>query len=294
MTGRLAPTPSGALHLGNACAFAAAWLSARSQGGRLLLRMEDVDRERARDDLADGIRRDLDWLRLHWDEEVPAQAARNYAPWLERLPTYRCVCTRKQLGGGVYAGTCREAGHGEGAVRFPLPPGELVFVDGRFGPQRVDPREFGDPVLRRRDGLHTYNLAVVADDILDGVSEVVRGADLLGFTGVQIRLWEAFAATPPRFVHAPLVLGPDGKKLSKSHGAMGIEALRAAGWGPKDVWRTVLPWLGLAGHDDLAGAARVFDPATGPLGPLRLQWTEPGCPSPAQGVSWHPDGRGTA
>ena len=294
MTGRLAPTPSGAVHLGNATAFAAAWLSVRAQGGRLLLRIEDVDTVRARDELADGIRRDLDWLGLHWDEEVPPQSARDYAPWLARLPTYRCVCTRKQLGGGPYVGTCRDAGHEDGAVRFRLPPGELVFVDGAFGPQRVAPLAFGDPVLRRRDGLTTYNLAVVADDIADGVTEVVRGADLLDYTGVQIRLWEAFAATPPRFVHAPLVLGPDGKKLSKSHGAMGIEALRGAGWTPRDVWRSVLPWLGLPGHDDLRMAVSAFDAATGPRGPIHVSWADPGCPSPTQGVSWVAHGRETA
>jgi glutamyl/glutaminyl-tRNA synthetase len=284
--GRLAPTPSGRLHLGNVCAFGAAWLSVRSRGGRLLLRIEDVDGGRARNELADGLRRDLDWLGLGWDEEVPPQSARDYQPWLARLATYHCVCTRAQVAGGPYPGTCRESGHDDGALRFRLPPGEVDVLDRRFGARRVDPLAFGDPVLRRRDGVYTYNLAVVADDIADGVSEVVRGADLLDFTGVQVRLWEAFGATPPTWLHAPLVLGPDGKKLSKSHGALAIGALRDAGWGPRDVWRAVLPWLGLPGHEELGAAARDFRPEAGPLGPITITWGENVCPTPERGVSW--------
>lgn len=278
VTGRLAPTPSGRLHLGNACAYAAAWLSARAAGGRLLLRIEDIDVTRARDELADGLRRDLDWLGLRWDAEVPRQSTRDYAPWLERLGdrVYRCVCTRARLGGGPYPGTCRHAGHTDGAWRFRLPPGEVHVADRRFGDRDVDPNAFGDPVLRRRDGVWAYNLAVVVDDVRDGVTEVVRGADLLDFTAVQIRLWQAFGAAPPTWLHAPLVLGPDGRKLSKSHGSLGVAALRDAGWSPERVWAAVLPWLGLDGVARLDDAARRFSPGAGPRGPIRLLGTDPG------------------
>jgi glutamyl/glutaminyl-tRNA synthetase len=266
--GRLAPTPSGHLHLGNTTAFAAAWLSTRSQGGRLLLRVEDVDVGRARKAVVESQKRDLAWLGLHWDEETPAQSTRNYVPWLTRLAasTYFCTCARRS---GPYPGTCRDARHTAGKVRFRVPAGEVAYVDRRWGTRRADPTEQGDPVLRRADGVFAYNLAVVADDIADGVTEVVRGADLLDHTAVQIRLWEALGATPPTWLHAPLVLGPDGKKLSKSHGSTHLGALRDAGWTASDVLRVVLPWLGLDG-DDLDDAARAFDPTKGPLGPIRI------------------------
>lgn len=264
--GRLAPTPSGAIHLGNACAFAAAWLSARAARGRLLLRIEDVDRERASPQIADAIRRDLSWLGLSWDEEVAPQSARDYRPWLARLSsqTYHCRCTRAMTAavGGVYAGVCRDRGWPSGAVRFRLPDRTVVFDDRVRGTQAVSLGSLGDPVLRRRDGEFAYMLAVVADDIADGVTEVVRGADLLETSAAQICLWEALGGTPPTWLHAPLVVGPDGRKLSKSHGALAIGALRAAGWRPGDVWRVVLPWLGLSGVATLEDAVPRFDPDT--------------------------------
>lgn len=270
--GRLAPTPSGALHLGNTVAFAAAWLSSRAVGGSLLLRMEDVDGGRARQAVADQIRRDLEWLELHWDREVAPQSTRDYLPWLARVPqTYRCTCTRAQIAGRPYANTCRAAHHAEGAVRFRVPDAPVRIDDRKYGLREVLPETQGDPVLWRRDGVPTYNLAVVADDIADGVTEVVRGADLLEFTAVQVRLWEAFGAVPPTWMHAPLILGPDGKKLSKSHGAIGVQALRDQGWEPADVWRLVLPWLGLR-VDNLAEATPLFDPSVGPRGPIRVSW----------------------
>lgn len=283
VSGRLAPTPSGHLHLGNATAFAAAWLSARSQGGRVLLRIEDVDTTRARAEVEEEQRDDLRWLGLDWDEEVPRQSARDYAPWLDALDSYFCTCTRKdvQASGGVYPGTCRDAGHGLGKVRFRLPPGEVVFADAKWGAQRGTPE--GDPVLRQADGVYAYNLAVVADDIADGVTEVVRGADLLELTPLQIRLWEGFGATPPRWVHAPLILGPDGRKLSKSHGSLHLGAMRDAGWTAAEVRRVVLAWLGMQGDAlDPDG----FDPARGPRGPIRID----SIGSPREGVSWVDEG----
>lgn len=276
LTGRLAPTPSGELHLGNTLAFGAAWLSARSAGGRLVLRIEDVDRGRARSPIAEGQRRDLRWLGLEWDEEVRPQRERDYLPWLRQIAhrTYGCRCTRRALEERTCPCPTLDLPLENHTVRFRLNPGVLRFVDRKHGAIEVDPTAFGDPVLRRRDGVFSYNLAVVADDIADGVTEVVRGADLLPYTSVQIQLWEALGAAPPTWLHAPLVLGPDGKKLSKSHRATEIRALRDGGWTPEAVWRAVLPWLGIDGTGDLREAILRFDPSAGPRGPVtspRLQ-----------------------
>jgi glutamyl/glutaminyl-tRNA synthetase len=272
VVGRLAPTPSGHLHLGNVTAFAAAWLSVRAAGGRLLLRMEDIDTVRARADVEAGIREDLRWLGLDWDAEVPRQSVRDYRPAIEALAphTYRCTCTRAQVkaAGGRYPGTCRDAGHTTGALRLRLPDGPVRFVDRRFGPREVDPHTFGDPILVRADGLVSYNLAVVADDLADAVTEVVRGADLLDFTAVQLHLWRFLGEREPTWLHAPLVLGADGAKLSKSHGSTEVRALRAAGWTPARVWAVVLPWLGLRPVRDIGEVVAEFDPTGGVRGPV--------------------------
>jgi glutamyl/glutaminyl-tRNA synthetase len=277
--GRLAPTPSGLLHLGNVCAFAGAWLSARADHGRLLLRIEDVDRERARQDVEQALRDDLAWLGLTWDDETLRQSARDYAPALARLAPrlYRCQCTRAMRAAPLPAGAgcqgrCDGKGYTDGAIRFRLEPRLVTFVDRRWGPQQADPRAFGDPILVRRDGLVSYNLAVVADDIDDGVNDVVRGSDLLEYTAVQIQLWEALGAAPPRWLHTPLVLGADGKKLSKSHGSAHVGAMRDAGATAADVWRLVLPWLGVEGVASLEQALPLWDPAAGPRGPITPGW----------------------
>lgn len=265
--GRLAPTPSGDLHLGNALSFLACWLSVRAVDGRLLLRFEDVDRSRARRHIEDQQRRDLDWLGLHWDEEVAPQRDRRYPPWLELLDTYVCGCSRRSIreDGGNHPLTCRDAGATEGSQRFRLPAGPISFVDRVHGPLTVTPLDFGDPVLRRKDGVFTYNLAVVADDIADGVTQVVRGADLLEYTAVQIALWRALGTTPPTWLHAPLVLEASGRKLSKSEGAVGIAARRDAGESPEQVRALLLEWLG---QDPEAWASpALFDPARIPTAP---------------------------
>jgi glutamyl/glutaminyl-tRNA synthetase len=223
----------------------------------VLLRIEDVDTGRARTEFSDGQRRDLDWLGLHWDEEVTPQSQRDYTGWASRLSehTYRCTCTRKQRTHSAHACLCDGAENAQGSLRFRLAAGAVSFTDRVLGPQEVDAKQaFGDPVLQRSDGVWAYNLAVVADDIADGVTEVVRGADLLQFTAVQIQLWSAFGATPPTWLHAPLVVGPDGRKLSKSHGATEVGALRDAGWSAAQVWAQVLPWLGL--HTDNLSSAK--------------------------------------
>jgi glutamyl-tRNA synthetase len=240
VVGRLAPTPSGHLHLGNALAFGAAWISARSAGGRLLLRVEDLDRGRARDDVARGQREDLLWLGIDWDEETAPQSRRAYS--LEGLPVYRCACNRAAR--LARACGCRDAPAGRGAWRFRVPPGAVGFGDRALGPQSIAPGD--DPVVMREDGEAAYPLAVVVDDARDGVTEVVRGGDLLDATAAQIRLHEALGLPPPTYLHVPVLLGEDGRKLSKSHGATEIRALRAAAWTPGRVWELLLPYLGLA------------------------------------------------
>jgi glutamyl/glutaminyl-tRNA synthetase len=291
LVGRLAPTPSGRLHLGNVCAAGAAWLSVRQRGGRLLLRIEDVDAGRARPEIAAAIRADLAWLGLNCDAETPPQSTRDYAPALARLAphTYRCACTRADTrdasaavpdrGGearrpGCVAG-CRSRGLTGGAVRFALPRGVETVVDGARGRSEVDLATLADPVLQRRDGCATYTLAVVADDIADGVTEVARGADLADQSAVQAVLWRALGVAPPAWLHAPLILGGDGKKLSKSHHAAAVGDLRGLGWSAADVWRTVLPWLGLTpsasetdGATLLQHARATFDATRIPRGPF--------------------------
>jgi len=257
--GRLAPTPSGHLHLGNALAFAAAWLSARASGGRLLLRIEDLDRGRARDEVAAGQRDDLRWLGLDWDEEVAPQSRRTYS--LAGLPVYRCACNRAAR--LARACRCREEPSVTGAWRFRVPPEPVDFVDRALGPQRLVPED--DPIVMRADGEAAYPLAVVVDDARDRVTEVVRGADLLEATAAQICLHQSLGLTPPSYLHAPVLLGPDGKKLSKSHGSTEIRALRAAGATPLDLWRRLLPYLGLPPGP--LGEAR-FDEKRIPHGPF--------------------------
>ena len=277
--GRLAPTPSGRLHLGNVCAAGAAWLSVRQAGGRLRLRIEDIDAGRARRDIAEAIRADLAWLGLTCDDETPPQSQRDYAPALARLApqTYRCACTRASSrdAGGACVGGCRTRGLREGAVRFALPRGVETIVDRARGRTDVDLATLPDPVLQRRDGCCTYTLAVVADDIADGVTEVARGADLADQSAVQAVLWRALGAEPPAWLHAPLILGGDGKKLSKSHHAAAVGDLRELGWSAADVWRVVLPWLGLTppaaatdGSAMLHHALPAFDAARIPRGPF--------------------------
>ncbi len=261
VVGRLAPTPSGHLHLGNALAFGAAWLSVRRQGGRLLLRLEDLDRGRARPEVAEAQRQDLLWLGLDWDEEVPAQGTRDYD--LSGIPAYRCACNRATRLAG--ACPCRAAPAAEGVLRFRVPGGEVRFTDRARGPKRFRPDD--DPVIRRRDGEVAYPAAVVIDDARDGITEVVRGADLLEATATQLALHRVLGLSPPSYLHVPVLLGPDGTKLAKRHGSTELEALRAAGWTPDDVWAALLPLLGQP-PGPLANAG--FDPARIPAGPFTV------------------------
>ncbi|HJU84751.1 MAG TPA: tRNA glutamyl-Q(34) synthetase GluQRS [Holophagaceae bacterium] len=258
--GRFAPSPTGALHLGNLRTALASWLSARAQGGRWIVRMEDVDGPRCRRDLGERQLRDLADLGLESDESVLWQSDRSerYRGALARLHgtgrLYPCACTRKDLqllasaphaedALRPYPGRCRgRAWEGfDRALRLRLPEGEVAWEDLLLGPQRDDPAALtGDPLLFRRDGCFAYHLAVVVDDGDQGVTEVVRGADLRGVTATQIRLQEALGLPRPAYAHLGLVVGPDGARLGKRAGALDLAALRARGIGLPHV----LGWLG--------------------------------------------------
>lgn len=274
-TGRLAPTPSGELHLGNILAFGAAWLDARSRGDRLLLRVEDLDPVRSKADLAQQHREELQWLGITWDEEVAPQSSRTYDHVRSALDeqTYRCTCSRKTLQtmGGRYDGRCRDAKQPTGALRWRLPETPVALSDLVQPMAVVDvTNTFGDPVLVRKDDVSSYLLAIVADDAADGVTRVVRGADLYTHTALQHALRDALALPHPATAHTPMVVGPDLKKLGKSHGSSSIRAWRDAGHTPEDVWRFVLPMLGLDPQATLLDALPNFSWDHVPAGTLKV------------------------
>ena len=236
IVGRFAPTPSGRMHLGNVFAALIAWLSVRSRGGELVLRMEDLDTQRTSAEFAELLRRDLDWLGLNWDRETPPQSRRSevYDRYFEKLRDlgllYPCYCTRSQLhnvnaphlsdGTYVYAGTCRDLKTPPPdrlpAWRVRVPEREYVVEDlcqGTFY-QNLS-TDCGDFVVRRADGVYVYQLAVTVDDGEAGVTEVVRGMDLLGSAPRQMYLQELFGFPNPRYGHVPMLLAPDGRRLSK-------------------------------------------------------------------------------
>lgn len=237
--GRFAPTPSGALHFGSLLAALASFLDARAAGGRWLLRMEDLDPPREVAGAQDSIRSTLEAHGLEWDGPMVRQSERSaaYTQVIERLLAqglaYHCNCSRKQLEGfhGRYPGTCRNAGHGaEGAaVRIRVPELRYAFEDrlqGHVG-QHLG-RDVGDFVIRRRDGLCAYQLAVVLDDAWQGVTDVVRGADLLDSTPRQLYLQELLGLPQPRYLHIPLVIQPDGHKLGKSYRSPALHPQQAS------------------------------------------------------------------
>jgi glutamyl-Q tRNA(Asp) synthetase len=272
--GRFAPSPTGPLHAGSLVSALASWRDARAHGGRWLVRMEDVDAPRCVAGAAQEILRQLRALGLHPDGEVMVQSQRSaaYADALQRLVSrgwaYPCACSRRDIelalhqagvrperhAGAVYPGTCRQGLQGRPARAWRLDVARVLgdlglgpvlhWDDRRIGPQSQDvAREVGDFVLRRADGLWAYQLAVVVDDAEQGVTDVVRGMDLLDNTARQIVLQRALGLHTPRYLHVPLVLGPHGEKLSKQNGAAALdvndparclrqaaEVLAAAGW----------------------------------------------------------------
>jgi glutamyl-tRNA synthetase len=262
--GRLAPSPTGAQHVGNARTYLIAWLSARSQGGRVLLRIEDIDSPRIKPGAAEGACADLRWLGLDWDAGPVVQTERLalYESALERLRrqerVYPCTCTRADVEraasaphleheGPVYPGTCAGRRAADAAAlgdrpycwRFRVPQQTPAFVDRFRVPTHLDLRALGGDFVvwkAARAGLPStpaYQLAVVLDDADGGVTEVVRGDDLVPSTPRQLLLYEALGLRPPRFVHVPLVVGPDGRRLAKRHGDTRLAALRTAGVRPE-------------------------------------------------------------
>ena len=253
--GRYAPSPSGRMHLGNLMCCLLAWLSAKSKGGQVLLRIEDLDTVRCPRVYADAIMDDLAWLGLAADGPTPTvyQSERSeiyqqyYDILLKKGLVYPCFCSRSQLhaasaphrsdGQVVYAGTCRGLSDAEvarrsltraPAFRVRVPDEEIAFTDGHLGRYAENlARDCGDFYLRRADGVFAYQLAVVVDDALMGVTEVVRGSDLLSSTPRQLWLYRELGLTAPQFYHLPLLLAPDGRRLSKRDGDQSLENLRA-------------------------------------------------------------------
>ncbi|QTP56693.1 tRNA glutamyl-Q(34) synthetase GluQRS [Billgrantia sulfidoxydans] len=227
--GRFAPTPSGALHFGSLIAALASFLDARRAGGEWLLRIEDIDPPRCPAGAADTILRQLEAFGLHWDGPVLWQHDRDpaYADALERLKArglaYACSCSRKQWRDHpIYPGWCRDGVREPGKpvawrLRSDLGLRPVTWQDRLFGEQRFDPAALGDVVLQRKDGLWAYQLAVVVDDADQGISDVVRGYDLLDNTPWQRQLQHALGLPEPRYLHLPLIVNREGQKLSKQN-----------------------------------------------------------------------------
>jgi glutamyl-tRNA synthetase len=253
----LAPSPTGAQHFGNARTYLIAWLSARRAAGRLLLRVEDIDSPRIKPGAAEQALDDLRWLGLDWDGEPIVQTGRLalyesvFAEFRQRELVYPCTCTRSDVAaaasaphaeheGPAYPGTCahRRAADADNlttpnAWRFRVTDSP-TFVDAYRGPTQIDIRQIGgDFVVWKSAGTPAYQLAVVVDDADAGVTEVIRGDDLLPSTPRQLLLYRALGKPPPRFAHVPLVVGPDGRRLAKRHGDTRLASLRAAGVSPE-------------------------------------------------------------
>jgi glutamyl-tRNA synthetase len=281
--GRFAPSPTGLIHLGNVWTALLAWLDARQRGGAFVLRMEDLDPDRSRPHYAEQLLHDLRWLGLDWNEGpdvggpyAPYEQDRrreSYAAALERLIArglvYRCYCTRAEVRAAASA-PHGNAGHescpnqcarlveaeqrarqSSGRrpclrVRMPDEPVMVEFEDLSRGLIREDVTQAaGDFVIRRADGVHAYQLAVVVDDGAMEITHVIRGADLLDSTARQIWLHQLLGYTPPRFGHVPLLVDRDGHRLSKRHAALAIAELRAAGRRPTEIIGSLAHWAGL-------------------------------------------------
>ena len=280
--GRFAPSPTGPLHLGNARTALLAWLSARAAGSSFVVRIEDLDGPRVRPGVEAAILGELAWLGLDWDEGPDrggpvgpyrqAERRDRYRAALDRLReagfVYPCFCSRSEIAaasraphgpedeGPRYPGTCRELGAAEAAARasrrppawrFRVPAGEVTFQDGIHGRCSFAASvETGDFVVARADGTAAYQLAVVVDDAAMRIEEVVRGDDLLPSTTRQLLLYRALELAPPRFVHLPLVVGEDGTRLAKRHGAASVAELRGRGADPRAVVGLLAALSGLA------------------------------------------------
>jgi len=248
--GRFAPTPSGRMHLGNVFAGLIAWLSVKSRGGEMVLRMEDLDTQRTSSEFAQTLREDLTWLGLTWDRETPPQSQRAhiYDGYFQKLQDlgllYGCYCTRSQLhsvnaphlsdGTYVYPGTCRNLTAQQRAAFSRLPAWRVRVPDRIWSVldkvqgfyQENLSTDCGDFVVRRADGVYVYQLAVTVDDGEAGVTEVVRGMDLLSSAPRQMYLQELFGFPHPEYGHVPMLLAPDGRRLSKRDRDLDLGILR--------------------------------------------------------------------
>lgn len=249
--GRFAPSPSGRMHLGNVFSALLAWLSAKRAGGDILLRIEDLDPARSRREYAETIMDDFRWLGLHWDGRMEDQSSRGdaYESALETLTRkgliYPCYCTRDQLhaasaphasdGRVIYAGACRDLTEAQRkaqtkapSLRLRVPAETIAFRDGLQGTFSMDlAKEWGDFIVRRADGVAAYQLAVVVDDGAMGVTQVVRGSDLLDSTPRQLWLQERLGLPHPEYGHVPLLLAPDGRRLAKRDRDQELGALQS-------------------------------------------------------------------
>jgi len=286
--GRLAPSPTGAQHVGNARTFLVAWLLERASGGRLLLRIEDLDTPRTKDWASQQAIDDLRWLGLDWDAVCPLQSEREtrYQSILSQLRhrelVYPCTCTRSEieasasapheslLDGTIYPGTCshRSAMDAEAfdaqairyawRLRFPAEP--QTWLDELHGPQSIDARrQLGDFVVARNYGPAAYQLAVTIDDHDQSISRVVRGDDLIYSTYRQLALYQALGWSPPLWVHVPLVIGPDGKRLAKRHGDSRLSLLREQNVAPERLLGALAASLGLRPSRAPITAAELVD-----------------------------------
>ena len=261
---RFAPSPTGALHIGGARTALYNWLAARGSGGTLVLRIEDTDRERSTPENVEQILDALRWLELDWDEGPISQFERapRHSERLDQLldsgAAYRDATTgaevqewRKENPGRGYRGVALEGAAAEGAaIRLRVPDeGETVVADAIRGEIRFRNDLQDDPVIARADGSVLYNFAVAVDDADMGITDVIRGDDHLSNTPRQLLVLEALGEEPPRYAHLPLLHGPDGKKLSKRHGAASVQELREAGFLPAAV-RNYLALLGWGAEDD--------------------------------------------
>ncbi len=252
--GRLAPSPTGAQHVGNARTYLIAWLAARSRGGHVVLRIEDIDSPRVKAGAAEQAMDDLRWLGLDWDDGPVFQTQRLslYEDALQQLQAkelvYPCTCSRKDVEqaasaphaeheGPAYPGVCAhrtvaDAGRLDQpyAWRFRIGSHSPTFVDGCRGSTQINLNQIGgDFVVWKSSGTPAYQLAVVVDDANQGITEVIRGDDLIPSTPRQLLLYQALGMRPPHFTHVPLVVGPDGRRLAKRHGDTRLATLRAAG-----------------------------------------------------------------
>ena len=287
MRTRLAPSPTGALHVGNARTFLLTWLHARAAGGSVVRRIDDLDGPRVKAGRERDATLDLRWLGLDWDEAEPvlrqSERAAVYDAACARLVAaglaYPCVCTRSEIEsaasaphgpeGPPYPGTCRgkfpseeaaRAATGRPAtLRFVAPPGPVTFDDLFCDRQTFDPAvETGDFIIRKANGTASYQLATVVDDAESGVDTVIRGDDLLPSTARQIQLQRALGLPTPRHLHLPLVVGPDGLRLAKRHGDTTIRSLAEAGWDAPALVGWLAASAGLGAEGDRVTAAELI------------------------------------